>query len=75
MSTGESARGWVAAGLCVQGNAARVVDRLFRATGEEERQVPGKQIYALLYRLQRCSDWICSMRDPQQKPQEEPIPF
>ena len=27
------------------------------------------QIYALLYCLQRCSDWICAQRDPQNSPQ------
>ena len=28
----------------------------------------GSQIYALLYCLQRCSDWICTQRDPHNVP-------
>ena len=32
------------------------------------KQYRGSQVYALIYCLQRASDWICSQRDPQQTP-------
>ncbi len=40
------------------------------ASGEWKsgKQFRGSQIYALVYCLQRASDWICAQRDPQQAP-------
>ncbi len=40
------------------------------ASGEWKsgRQYRGSQVYALMYCLQRASDWICAQRDPQQSP-------
>ncbi len=40
------------------------------ASGEWKsgKQFRGSQLYALIYCLQRCSDWVCAQRDPQQSP-------
>ncbi len=40
------------------------------ASGEWKsgKQFRGSQVYALVYCLQRASDWICAQRDPQQAP-------